>query len=135
MMDGKTILIMRWPILLQYNVPATFFLSTDAINTGELFWPQDIATKSKGVLHNNGHEKVNRALYECWPEQTKWCNSNKQTNMPIIEQWIEFLKTLDEKKRKERIKKFYYILSVNDSPLQGYILNWEDLEFMKKTWF
>lgn len=27
-----------WPVLMQYNAPATFFVSTDLVGTGEAFW-------------------------------------------------------------------------------------------------
>ena len=74
-------------------------------------------------------------MHECWPEQARWFNSKKQVNMLIIEHGIEFLKASDEKTRKERIKEFYYRLGVNDSPLQGYILDWNDAKFMKKYGF
>ena len=123
------------PILMRYNVPAIFFLATDALNTGELFWPQDIATKSYSVLRNKGYVKVNEAMYECWPEQARWFNSKKQVNTLIVEQWIEFLKTLEENERKLRIKQFYFRLGVNDSPLQGYILDWDDVKLMQKYGF
>jgi hypothetical protein len=40
------------PILKYYQVPALIFLATGAVDSGELFWPQDIATKTKRLLAN-----------------------------------------------------------------------------------
>jgi len=121
------------PVLKQYQVPAHIFLSTEAVDTGALFWPQDIATKTKRLVATGHAEKVFSALVEFMPEQAMSAIPKRTEVMEIVESWIESLKLQNDNDRLKLIHEYYRRLKLKIDPLQGYLLCWDDARIMQKN--
>lgn len=120
------------PILKKYNVPALIFLATNAVDKGELFWPQDIATKTRHLLAKGSEKQIATALLECWSEPIPHHSIKKTKTMDLVECWIESLKLVSEDERVQRIDEYYRLLMLSSTPLAGYIMNWNDAREMQK---
>src|SRR3972149_1255315 len=51
-----------FPILKKYSAPALIFLATGAIDSGELFWPEDLVTKTHRAVQAGKQAEVVAAL-------------------------------------------------------------------------
>ena len=118
------------PILRKYHVPALIFLATDAVETGALFWPQDIATKTQRVAAKGRSEQVVASLLECWPERAPGRHVKQATVTVLVEQWIEAIKLLDERERRQYIEQYFRRLNLSTTPLEGFIMSWEEAREM-----
>ncbi len=121
-----------FPILKKYQVPAVVFLATDAINSGELFWPEDISTKTRRILSEECSSKIRTALYDCWPEHSFVKVDVKLDAMEMVERWIEALKMVDDNERWHSISDYYRRLRLSSTPLMGYVMNWNEAREMHK---
>ena len=126
--------VSAFPILKKCNVPAMVFLATEAVENGFLFWPQDIATKTMELFMSDHSQQVVRAVIDCWPDYNGTNPpSNKHNAIDILYLWIEYLKYVDESVRLNLISDYYDKLSLPQSPLLGYILNWDEIKEMRKN--
>ncbi|WP_224981913.1 polysaccharide deacetylase family protein [Geomonas agri] len=119
-----------FPIIKKQDVPALIFIATDAVETGSIFWTEDIAIKSKRQLIALGLAKARSSLIACFSEAKKWRIANEQSFLAATQMWIEKLKTVATHERDNFIASYYSLLGVESSPLQGYILNWSEIEDM-----
>ncbi len=124
------------PILKKHHVPAVFFLTTHAICTGELYWPQDIATKTRQVLLENprSDNQIRRAVLKDMPV-IKGRNFNTLSSMEMIEYWIEGLKPLGDDERQQRIFNYFNRIQADTAPLTGYIMDWDEVKEMHDQGF
>jgi peptidoglycan/xylan/chitin deacetylase (PgdA/CDA1 family) len=121
-----------FPILKEHQVPAIIFLATNAVENGSLFWPEDISTKIKHLLNSNSITNVQTALRDCWPGTGFKNRAYQDDVMPMVESWIDKLKLLNDGERQERINACYNYLGLSKTPLQGYIMNWDEAREMQK---
>ena len=120
------------PILKHFNVPATIFLATEAIDSGFIFWPQDIATKTQHLLSEGGVESVTAAIRNSLPEKRLSAWPGPSEIMQLVESWIEALKLVSDTEREQRISAFYRYLGLSKTPLSGFIMGWGELREMQK---
>jgi peptidoglycan/xylan/chitin deacetylase (PgdA/CDA1 family) len=119
-----------FPILKKYQVPAVIFLATSAIDTGALFWPEDISTKTRHFLNNHSVTKVQKTLIDLWPGKGFDKRAYQMDAMAMVEGWIDKLKLINEDDRRQRIYDFYNSLGLSNTPLSGYIMNWDQIREM-----
>jgi peptidoglycan/xylan/chitin deacetylase (PgdA/CDA1 family) len=119
-----------FPILKKHQVPAVIFLATHAIDTGALFWPEDISTKIRHFLNNHSFKQVQKALLDCWPGAGFDKRSYRTNTMAMVESWIDMLKFLKEVERQQQINDCYNRLGLSRTPLPGYIMSWDEAREM-----
>jgi peptidoglycan/xylan/chitin deacetylase (PgdA/CDA1 family) len=121
-----------FPVLKHYDVPAIVFLATDAVNSGALFWPEDVSTKTRRLVVAGYAAQVCRALMECWPEKVLGKRTGKNDATALVELWIEGLKRINENERRQRIEDYFRHLKLSTAPLTGYIISWNEARKMQK---
>jgi len=121
-----------FPILKEYRVPALIFLATEAVESGALFWPEDIAAKTRRVIDEGRAKEAKDALLEYWPRRKARKSLVRLKTMELMELWIESLKLTSDDERHQRIGDYYRRLGLSMTPLGGYIMSWENAEEMKK---
>jgi peptidoglycan/xylan/chitin deacetylase (PgdA/CDA1 family) len=121
-----------FPILKNHQVPAVIFLATNAVNNGTLFWPEDISTKIRHFLNNHTEIQVQKALIDYWPGTGFDKRAYKVNVMEMVEGWIDKLKFVSEVERQQRINDCYKRLELSNTPLQGYIMSWDESREMLK---
>jgi peptidoglycan/xylan/chitin deacetylase (PgdA/CDA1 family) len=119
-----------FPILKKHQAPAVIFLATSAVDNGALFWPEDISTKTRHFLNNHSVTKVQRTLIDLWPGKGFDNRVYQVDAMAMVEGWIDKLKLINEDERRQRINDFYNRLGLSNSPLPGYIMNWDQAKEM-----
>ncbi|MGH8520587.1 MAG: polysaccharide deacetylase family protein [Gammaproteobacteria bacterium] len=118
-----------FPILKKYRAPAIIFLVTAAIDTGELFWPEDVVTKTQRVIDAGDSERVKAALSLLCPP-----GCHLDPDKPLADQaeiCVEALKLLTDMERKHRIAAYHDVIGMQQAPLQGYILTWDQIREMQ----
>ena len=135
--DGwKDTYFSAFPILMKYNAPAKVFLATEAVESGFLFWPQDIATKTIRLLMGGHSSIVLNVIKDCWPSfNISSRPKNKINAMDAVYLWIESLKLADESVRQELIDEYFRQLRQSSTPLLGYILSWDEVREMGRNGF
>lgn len=123
-----------FPILKEYQVPSLFFLTTDAICSGDLYWPQDIATKTHRAYKKGfcSATQILAALSESWPEKMRGQNVKNICLMEMLERWIESLKLICDEERQQLTYDYFKHIQVSTSPLTGYIMSWNEARIMHK---
>ncbi len=121
-----------FPVIKRYEIPALVFLVTNAVETGQIFWTEDIAIKSQRQFSVLGLSKVRESLFVCFPEAKKWRIENELSFLAAIHMVIEKLKTIATCDRDNFIKSYYSLLGVEPFPLQGYILSWTEIKEMSR---
>lgn len=121
-----------FPILKKYQVPAHIFLATDAVDTGALFWPEDISTKTKHFLSKGCSTQIKSALIENWPDKKLEIRIKKLDTMVMVELWIEALKLISNNERRQRITDYFNHLQLSTLPLEGYIMSWDEAREVQK---
>ncbi|MCI0399806.1 MAG: polysaccharide deacetylase family protein [Gammaproteobacteria bacterium] len=113
------------PILQKYKVPAIIFLVTSAIDTGELFWPEDVVTKTQREINAGNRPKVLAALPALCLKEGNF--NAEQQPAHQAEAFVEALKWVSDGERKRRIAAYYDRLGVEQKPLPGYVLSWDEV--------
>ena len=117
-----------FPTLKRYKVPALIFLATGAIDSGQLFWPADVVTKTQHAVRSDGAAKVMKALEALCPEGLHIDAENAPAAQ--AETLVEALKLVSEANRNRRIGEYFDCLGADRAPLQGYIMNWDEVREM-----
>ena len=118
------------PILRKYRVPALIFLATEAVGTGDLFWPQDIATKTQRIVARGEGGQVVASLRSSWPERSAGRSLPDAPATLLMARWIEELKLLNEHERNRLIERYFSHLHLSATPLTGYVMSWEEAREM-----
>ena len=121
-----------YPLLKQNNIPATIFLVTNAVETGEIFWVEDFLYKIATLdseIRNSAKDVLN--------EQLRKANISRDMDMTgasqLAELLAEQLKTLPGPEREDVIGKIYARLGLSTAPLKGHIMNWEQIREMDSS--
>jgi peptidoglycan/xylan/chitin deacetylase (PgdA/CDA1 family) len=113
-----------FPILKKYNIPATIFLITGHIDTGNLFW----FDKIRYIILNT---KMKRIELDDLGDFSLNSIDNKLKSMFII---VEKLKRIPDEKKNNFVKKLTDICDVNIPSDLGreYILSWDEVKEMNE---
>lgn len=122
--DGyKDSYLYAYPILRKYHVPATVFLTTGCIDTGELFWWD----KVNYVIHNTCLAEL--LLGELGRYSLKTTSERLQAASSIREK----LREVPDNKKKLLVEKLLsqYTVSIPDNLGNEFILSWQEIREMK----
>ncbi len=117
-----------FPLLKRHRIPATIFLATGAIDSGNLFWVDEFIEKTQNLFFKRNYSK----LY-LWLEQNGLWNKkiHKQSNagesLNIV---VEALKKLDRNVREAVIRQFYDDFYINPAPIIDNLMSWANVKEM-----
>ncbi len=110
-----------FPIIKKYKVPATVFLPTGLIGTGETFWTEELSAlfKRKGDLGGSLHKSENSHVEEI--EVLKGSMESR------LEGAINLLKPLREEMIAETLEELKVRWSIESSEKERSFLNWDEV--------
>jgi peptidoglycan/xylan/chitin deacetylase (PgdA/CDA1 family) len=111
-----------FPIIKKYNIPATIFLTTHAVDTGILFWPEEVISKINISFRQGNYLAVSNYL-------NKKVRKRQNTNQ-LIDNYLEQLKLLSERERKSELELFYAEIGANNGPIFSSVLTWDQIKEM-----
>jgi peptidoglycan/xylan/chitin deacetylase (PgdA/CDA1 family) len=122
-----------FPLLQRLNVPALVFLVSAAMDTGALFWPEDVVTKTHRLAGTAVERQLLSALRETWPDPVPSQREMRGSPATVAEAWVEALKLVPLAERSQRIADYYHRIGVEQAPLQGYVMTWEQARIMQSA--
>ena len=121
-----------FPILKKHDVPATIFVVTDAINSGQLFWVETLIEKSQDIFEgqlNEARDFVEKQLQDLSIAQGL---SEIASPLEYMDQYIDCLKTLQRGDRKAKLEEFYNFFNIKSAPVSRQLLSWDQIEEMSQ---
>jgi peptidoglycan/xylan/chitin deacetylase (PgdA/CDA1 family) len=122
-----------FPLLQRMNVPALVFLVSAAVDSGELFWPEDVVTKTHQHSGSVPDDKLLSALRDNWPQSPPPKHTMHGSPASSAETWVEALKLVTPEERFQRIADFFRTVGIDQTPLQGYLMTWEHARIMQSA--
>lgn len=122
-----------FPLLQRLNAPALIFLVSAAMDTGELFWPEDVVTKTHQRTRSIAEHQLLTALRGTWPDPVPSQRAMRGSPATVAEAWVEALKLVPFAERSQRITDYYHRIGVEQAPLQGYLMTWEQARIMQSA--
>lgn len=122
-----------FPILKKHRLPAIVFLVSGAMESGQLFWPEDVVTKTHRITTSAGAQRVLPALLDLWPDGVPRPSSLALSPGVLTEEWVEVLKLVPERERSARIDSYYRRVGADPVPLQGYLMSWPQAREMQEA--
>jgi peptidoglycan/xylan/chitin deacetylase (PgdA/CDA1 family) len=122
-----------FPLLQRMNVPALVFLVSAAIDSGELFWPEDVVTKTHQRTGSVPDGQLLNALCDNWPGSAPPERAMRGSPASRAETWVEALKLVTPEERRQRVADFYRTVGIDQAPLQGYLMTWEHARIMQSA--
>lgn len=121
---------LAFPILKKHNAPATIFVVTDAITTGNLFWVDEFVQKAAHLFH-----APNAALLAWISEHTKIIAPKKSSaaDKELMNNVIEALKTLSDSARVATLASFYKTFAIDPQPITGKLMDWSQVQAMAEA--
>jgi peptidoglycan/xylan/chitin deacetylase (PgdA/CDA1 family) len=117
-----------FPILKKKGLQATVFIVTSAIETGQLFWTEELIRKTNSALANTKEGKV-RSIIEFHMGQQ--LASIRQGNIyGVIDSYLEMLKELSKTCREALISDYYDAIGVDHEPIHDSVMTWEQIREM-----
>jgi peptidoglycan/xylan/chitin deacetylase (PgdA/CDA1 family) len=116
------------PILRKHHAPALIFLATAAIESGDIFWPEDLVTKTHHAVQSGKGTQVRSALTDLHPASTDASDDSQLATW--TESWVEALKLLGDEERKRCIADYYRRIGVELAPLRGQVMSWDEIREM-----
>ncbi|MBX5461135.1 MAG: polysaccharide deacetylase family protein [Steroidobacteraceae bacterium] len=110
------------PVLDAHGAKATFFVPTDAVSTGRLFWTEELALKIGAALLGPRGEAL--IAHFGWPPET--CGQGNAL-LPRLMEFIEQLKELPLAEREHSIERLYAQFGIPTSPVQGRVMTWDQI--------
>ena len=120
-----------FPVLKEHDVPATIFIVTDAINSGQLFWVETLIEKSQAVFENQ-FDKAKSFVRQQLPSDLYMTVSEIATPLGFMDQYIDCLKTYERETRLKKLEEFYAYFDIDPSPVNRQLLSWDQIEEMSK---
>jgi peptidoglycan/xylan/chitin deacetylase (PgdA/CDA1 family) len=119
------------PLLKQYSVPAKIFLATNHINTGRLFWPDDLYYKTGLAWNNDSRDRIRPFFIEYC--QKRAIPKFRGTKIEQLDAFIEDLKLINEEERSKHIKNFYRHLDIPIKATSDQLMNWDQIREMQSA--
>jgi peptidoglycan/xylan/chitin deacetylase (PgdA/CDA1 family) len=124
--DGyRSVYTTAFPILQQYNIPATVYLTLETVETGEAAWYDRVFLAM--ALAPNGH--LNLDLEGSWHFEL---NSSEQRLHAALEV-VAFLRSLPNARRREFFALFEKKMGLSPDAISGRILTWEQIYTMSRS--
>ena len=120
-----------FPILKHHNIPATIFLVTDAIETGHLFWVEDLLYKVAQLSQTKPIGALNNILLSYYTKAGVGQPENTDTQQ-LSEGLAELIKPFPKENRSAFLNDLYQDLGIDLEPISGQILNWSNVIEMGK---
>jgi peptidoglycan/xylan/chitin deacetylase (PgdA/CDA1 family) len=119
------------PILRRHGVPATIFLVTGAVDSGALFWVEDLFEKAWAVARDGREAEVRAALAERMPGVAL------ERGLPgvgrALEMYAEALKEVHPGERRGRLADLYARLGLELTPIRGELMDWDQVREMARV--
>jgi peptidoglycan/xylan/chitin deacetylase (PgdA/CDA1 family) len=110
------------PVLAAHGVMACFFVPTDAVSSGRLFWTEELAQKLGAALL--GPQATSLMEHLGW-------SADLAGDVPALSvrlmEYIERLKELATSDRERAIENIYVRLGISAAPLLGCIMSWDQI--------
>lgn len=113
-------------LLKKYSIPATIYLATGFIDTGRIFWPDELAYFLDKIMTDRSVIKGNQLLLNTFLDEINMYQQVKRKT--IIENGIEKIKGYPVDKREEILGCLRKMIKLNSFPRQ--LLNWEEVQEM-----
>jgi peptidoglycan/xylan/chitin deacetylase (PgdA/CDA1 family) len=110
------------PVLAAHGVPACFFVPTDAVSSGRLFWTEELAQKLGAILR--GPQAMPLIEHLGW---TADLAGDTPALLLQLMEYIEYLKELPIADRQRTIEDLYARVGVSAAPLSGGIMSWDQI--------
>jgi peptidoglycan/xylan/chitin deacetylase (PgdA/CDA1 family) len=110
-------------LLNQFGVRACFFVPTDAVTSGELFWTEDAAQKLGDLLLSPMREAF--VKFMGWDEVR--ASTGYELLLRRLMQLIEDMKLLPAAQRQARLAELYDRFGAQSAPIRGRIMNWSQI--------
>lgn len=111
-------------VLNVHQVKACFFVATEAVRTGRLFWTEEVAQKlGPRLLAPEAPE-----LIKYLGAEARQAPVSRQALLGLLMKFIEDLKGLSSAERASRMNKIYRDFDVSADPIYGKIMNWDQVK-------
>lgn len=110
------------PVLESHAARACFFVATDAVTTGRLFWTEEVAQKLGAVL--SGPQAPALIAHMHWPATLA---GNAPALLTRLMAYIEQIKELSEVDRTRTIETLYTRFGVSNEPVTGRVMSWTQI--------
>jgi peptidoglycan/xylan/chitin deacetylase (PgdA/CDA1 family) len=110
------------PVLDKHAAQACFFVATDAVTSGRLFWTEEVAQKLGAVLE--GPQRAALIEHLGWPPGLA---GNTAALLPRLMACIEALKELPPEQRQQTIENLYAAFGASPAPVTGRVMNWDQI--------
>jgi len=110
------------PVLSAHGVHACFFVPTDAVSSGRLFWTEELAQKLGALLLGPGAPDT--------LEQLGWRRELADNTSALLHQLMEYIERLKElpmESRERVIGDLYSRLGISAAPVLGSIMSWDQI--------
>jgi len=122
-----------YPILNSYSIPATIFLVTDTVGTGNFFWVEDFLYKISAIFIDGNPEDTLHKLKLCANKYNiQACKENDELQS-FAEHFIEQIKPMERNSRINILQETYKTLQLDPDPIQGEILTWDQISEMHEN--
>lgn len=111
------------PVLARHGVSACFFVPTDAVTTGRLFWTEELAQKLGAILTGERSAELLRFM-ELDPGLA---GRGSGTLLPLLMRYIEGLKEYSAQEREQKIAAICSRFGISREPIQGRIMDWDQI--------
>lgn len=118
-----------YPVLKALNIPATIFLVTGAVETGDIFWVEDFLYKI-ATLDDHDTKHAIEVLVDAATQSGADSGAAPRDRSLLAEIVTENLKPLGENERKRILDEIYNRLNLDCKPLRNEILNWDQIREM-----